>query len=84
MKSELIRQLWESYRETVIGPNRPQEQYDECEMAFYAGAGAMLEATNELAELPEDEAVAKIGALHAEKDAFYLKMARKAAAKRGH
>jgi hypothetical protein len=36
--------LWEGYAKAVLPPEAPPVQAQECRRAFYAGAGAALEA----------------------------------------
>lgn len=68
---ETIAQLWEKFEKLVIAPEAGAVQRKESRRVFYAAAHVTLVTTiNISADLPEDEAMAKVSALMHECEAF--------------
>jgi len=44
IKTPSIAAGWDAYRRLVMDANAPQIQFDECKMAFYAGANVLMES----------------------------------------
>lgn len=47
-KNGIIEKEFNVFREMVINPEASQRQIDECKIAFFAGATAMLKSLDEL------------------------------------
>lgn len=67
-----VADQWQTYRQTVMHPEAPDLQINECQMAFYAGAAAMyslfMRATE--AELTDEEGADCLETLQTELEAF--------------
>jgi biotin synthase-like enzyme len=58
-RGEVIQAGWMGYKLLAMNPNAPSEQYDECRMAFFAGAnhlfGSMMSVLDPDAEPTESD-----------------------------
>ena len=67
-----ISQQWERYRAKAMSLEAPPIQVHECQMAFYAGASAIVEKMIKLGDsaIPVDEGAAKFQELIDELKSF--------------
>lgn len=72
-----VADMWASYQRDVVPAAAGFTQMTETRRAFYAGAFAMYKAiTKDVADLPDDKAMAALALLHGELVGFGLDVAR--------
>lgn len=65
---------WKRFSGSCIPPTAGDHQRQATEDAFYAGGTAMLDILTRLPDLPDDQAVQKMEALHGEVRKFAAKV----------
>lgn len=72
VSARTVRQLWEHFAKQVIPENAPQMQRFEMQGAFYTGALAVLQSTQEYCREADDDAGAEyIRRLESECESFF-------------
>lgn len=61
-----IEESWQEFQAAIYPGGMTPEQERQVRSAFMAGAGRMLQEMSQLADLPDDEALKALDALHAE------------------